>query len=128
MTRFLTAALFLCAPSLRGEVEPERMIRALAAVENGQPDDLGGECHMREAAWSDRTKLPYYLSRNPAHARNVYRLHLVWLARQLTRAGVRITPQSVATCWRYGVAGAKRRGFRSEYADRVANIYHENAP
>ena len=122
MKTFFAAGLMLLFPSLRGDVDPDRMIGVLVQLEGGEQDDLGGPAHMQEGTWSDRTRLPYYLSRKREHWYPRYREHLEWIFKQLPRYGIKATPKSVALVWRYGLNGAKRRKFEGSYGDRASNL------
>ena len=60
-----------------------------------------------------------------AHADHVAELHLTWLARELRGADYPVNAYTLATCWRFGLEGFKRRRAVSDYATRVSNLYHE---
>jgi hypothetical protein len=128
MKHWFTAGLFLFCPSLRGEIDADRMVRALVQIEGGHWGDNGGAAHMQYAAWSDRTVWPYYQSRSEPHARLVYGWHLAWVCKELTRYGIKVTPKSVGLVWRYGLEGAKRRKFEGEYGDRLSALYFDLTP
>ena len=112
-------------------------LHALAEVESGNdPKKIGrrGErtrWQISEAVWQD-----YMFGRSFAKYCAVDRLaadcanrHLAWLVRELTHRNIAITPEHLATCWRWGLTGGIDKILRyrkiPESAVRVGNLYRE---
>lgn len=117
-------ALAWSLPSLRSQtLNLETLIEALAQEEGGAWLKVGGVCNISFSAWSDRTELPYQGSMHESVALPIYRLHLLWIMKELKRNGVRVSAQAVGSCWRWGVSGARKRKWVSDYGQRCQNLY-----
>jgi hypothetical protein len=128
--------LFLCAVSLisltqlRAQVDVEHMADVLPLKEvglgwNGQPGPAGelSDWQITRGVWDyHMAPAPFSQARNPAQARACAVKHIKWLAQQIERRGLAVTPQRVATCWHYGLSHAARR---SQWGLEVANLYHD---
>jgi hypothetical protein len=108
-------------------IDFDRLITAIAELEQGDPKKPGGRCNISYSAWSDASTLPYYASANEAQAMPVYRAHLAKLALSLTRAGAPVTAQTLGTAWRWGFTGAQRRHWKSDSGVRTSNLYHDKS-
>ena len=104
------------------EIDAGRFLAAIAEVEGHKWEDPGGRYALTAATWRDRTRLPYRLASDPAHARHVAGLHLAWLARELRASGYPVSAYTLAACWRLGFAGFCARRAVLDYAVRVENI------
>lgn len=123
MTALLLAAALATAPSY----EPERLLYAIAQVEQHKDDWLGGRYAITRAAWEETTRVSYHLSRNRDYCHAVARKRLALLALRLNDAGMVVTPYALACCWKLGWDGYLRENQRGwiDYGQRVANLYDD---
>lgn len=111
---------------MKAELDVDRLIQCIIHVEAGSWGAEGGAGNMLYAAWSDSSDLSYQASRNEALALPVYRKHIIEkIIPQLKSFNCKITPQTVASCWRWGVRGARKLGFKSKDGERVSNLYFD---
>lgn len=127
--KLLACAAFLSIfPSMRAAqpaIDKDRLLAAIFEIEQGEWKNPGGRGNISYSAWSDSSDLPYQASGNESLAMPVYRKHLEKLTSQLRAAGVRVNPQTLGTCWRWGFEGARRRHWKSDQGDRTANLYYD---
>lgn len=125
--KLLLASVFLAmSPATKAEpVDYPTLIRAIAEIEQGTWGQPGGTCTILYAAWSDSSDLPYQASANESQAMPVYFKHLDWLSAQLRKARVSVNPQTLGTCWRWGLDGARRRNWKSDQGERTENLYDD---
>lgn len=127
MIPLVATLLIAMSPAPKAEpVDYARLISAISQLEQGAWGKPGGICNISYAAWSDRSPLSYVASANEAQAMPVYVLHLEWLATQLSKRGVPVNAQTLGTCWRWGLEGARRRKWVSDNGERTKNLYDES--
>lgn len=122
----IAAAAFFALSRVFMKAEPidvPRVLEAISQEEGGAWGKNGGVCNISYSAWGDRSELAYQLSRNEASATPVYRLHIAWIEKMLAQNGVRVTAQTIGTAWRFGIEGARRRKWKSDYGARCLNLY-----
>jgi hypothetical protein len=119
------------------------ILSAIAAVETGSNPHAVGKHHELSAyqisaeVWAQhtaKTKEPFALaSTNAQLAEHVATEHLIYLTREMERAGVPITVENLAYAWNSGPAAAIRGILHGQkfkpngFVKRVANIYAEEA-
>lgn len=126
--RLLAATFFLASSALAApQYDADRLLNAIAHVEQHHADWLGGRYAMTLAAWSEVTTWGYHLSRQPYYADRVARWRLERLASRLRGDGIVVTPYTLAACWHLGYAGFVRENSRGwvNYAVRVEALYFE---
>lgn len=123
----IAAAAFFALSRVLVRAEPidvERQIEAICQVECGTWGKPGGRACINYSLWGDHAPgIAYQLSGNEAYAMPVYRAAIAWICRTLKANGVKVNPQTVGTVWRWGITGARRRGWKSDSGTRTANIY-----
>ncbi len=130
MKALAAVALLSIFPSMRAAppagIDADRLLSAIAEIEQGAWGKPGGPCNLSYSAWTDAAPdLPYYMSANEAVAMPVYRLHLKRLSTELAANGVKVNPQTLGTAWRWGITGARRRHWTSDQGQRTANLYDD---
>ena len=125
------------------------LLASIAAVETGgNPAAIGAHrersaYQMTAETWRMHAKPdePFSLASAPDGevAARIAEAHIIWLTRELERAGVPITVETLAMGWNMGAHAAIKRRLTTaaptDYAERVANIYadllshrHSNVP
>lgn len=113
-----------------------RMAAAIETVEDtdnhviGQDGERSRFQIMRDV-WQLHSAMPFRLASDPrlycrAEATRVAVRHITWIAAQLDKAGVAVTPYSVALGWGAGVTAAVQgtaSARKRDYAQRAANVY-----
>ena len=109
-------------------IDLHRLIRCLEEVEGGQWNWPGGKLRVSRAFWDDH-RLPLYNYRqatDPTIAREVVARGLTHYIGQLNHLGHEPTVWLLAKCYNRGWNGAMgHKDERSEYADRVVNLYND---
>lgn len=107
----------------------DRLLEAIAQVENHTWRHPGGRYALSYAAWIDLTTLPYRKANDPVIGARMARKHLQKLKDGLAAKGLAATPYMLAGCWRSGLArwtaGNAPRSHR-DYARRATNLYDES--
>ena len=124
----LTLAGFM--PSSLGATERWETLEAIHWIENPrnsqEPGRYGelGAYQFREVTWRMHTSVPFARANDRKASDQVAVRHYEWLKSGLVRAGIEITPYTIALAWNGGLT-AVVRGTISEstrdYADRVSN-------
>lgn len=124
MTVTLTIPPAQIAPAVV-RVDYDRLLACIIQVEGHRWEDEGGALAFTRDAWKEVTELPYRMAKHCYYAREVAHFLLAKHERNLAAAGIAITPESLATAWRWGLTGAIRRKGKSEYGSRTANLYFD---
>ena len=106
-------------------VDYDRLLACIIQVENHSWTTAGGAYAITEGAWREVTALPYRLAKTAHVARQVAHLILARRESGLRLKDIAITPESLATAWRWGLTGAIRRKGKSEYGQRVSNLFYD---
>lgn len=112
-------------------IDLERLGAAIDAVENTPTGrGLNGERtihQLTKAVWEQHTNLDWDDAESHPHvAKYVQEHHLIWIASQLTKLGLKNRPYSYALVYKAGygrVLAQKERPADRDYAERVANCY-----
>lgn len=120
---FSLAVMVKAAPA----VNVDRLIETICQIEDGHWGKPGGRGNMLYRAWSDSSDLPYYASANESLAMPVYRRHIAKIAAELRLYRVPVNAQTIGTCWRWGVEGARRRKWSSDQGQRTQNLYDDKS-
>jgi hypothetical protein len=109
----------------RGEI-----LMAIHLVENpnnsvklGSRGELG-PYQFRPGTWQMHTDKPFYLAADKQESDAVAQKHYEWITRGLTRAGLAVTPYSIALVWNAGLKATIQNKVPSSsrnYAMRVEN-------
>ena len=127
--KILAAAMFLS--SLAGvkaappAIDYDRILAVIAEVEGGKWGESGGPCQISYSAWSQHSRFAYQLSGTRAHCMVVLKTHIAWLSACIVRSGAKLTPEAIGTAWRFGYERARTLKFKSDYGQRVANLYFD---
>ncbi len=124
----LLAGLF---PTVVGATERWETLEAIHWIENPNNSQLPGRFgelgayQFREGTWRMYTSVPFYRANDRKASDDVAVRHYEWLKNGLVRAGIEITPYTIALAWNGGltavVRGSITEGTR-DYATRVNNI------
>jgi hypothetical protein len=116
------------------------LLVAIATVESGNNDAaIGahgerGRYQMKADVWNQHAASVgagdfTTNAHKPLIAETVAEKHAIWLARELERAGVPVTPETIAQAWNMGANGAIKHRLLTatptDYALRVAALYAE---
>lgn len=123
-------ALFLFAQQA-GAGERWETLEAIHWVENPRnstrpgPHGELGAYQFRENTWRMHTKVPFNRALERPHSDTVAVKHYEWIKRGLARAGMEVTPYTIALAWNGGLTATVRgQAPRAahDYAERVSNI------
>jgi hypothetical protein len=127
------AALVLAAlfPSTLAASERWETLEAIHWIENPLNTERPGRCgelgayQFREATWRMHTMVPFARATDRRVSDDVAIRHYEWLKTGLARAGIEVTPYTIALAWNGGLATVVRGSVRPatrDYAERVNNI------
>jgi hypothetical protein len=131
------AWLLLFAAPAFGAVDVDRVIQALAAVENsaGRVGAAGerGELQFLPAVWRMYSQRPFAWAQGSApemrrEQARVARAHVAWIMARLPRLGLSESARSVALVHNAGYGRVQRGALlprHRDYAERVENVYRE---
>lgn len=126
-----TLLVLAVATSRATATERWETLEAIHWIENPRNSPRPGPCgelgayQFRENTWRMHTSVPFSRAIERPHSDAVAVKHYEWIKRGLTRAGVEVTPYTVALAWNGGLAATVRgRAPRAahDYAERVSNI------
>ncbi len=127
-------AVVLCLPlfaATTASADEQKTLRAIRLVESGDNPEAVGRCgeqgayQFQQVTWRTHTDLPFSMAHDPATADRIAVLHLVWIQKRLTLAGIAATTYNVALAWNAGVGAVINGRFGASsirYADRVVAL------
>lgn len=122
---------FSLAATPAASADDNKTLRAIRLVESGDNPGAVGRCGEQGAyqfmrvTWQTHTGLPFSLAHDPATADRIAALHLLWIQKRLTKAGIAATAYNIALAWNAGVGAviSGRFGASSiDYAERVVSL------
>lgn len=130
---FVLLSALALMPALRASERCERWetLQAIHWVENPNNSPRPGPCgelgayQFREGTWRMHTQVPFRHAVDRQHSDAVAVRHYDWIKRGLVRAGLPVTPYTVALAWNGGLAAAVRGRVSPatrNYAERVSNL------
>ncbi|MDB6170002.1 MAG: hypothetical protein JWM88_2866 [Verrucomicrobia bacterium] len=106
-------------------------LEAIHWVENPHNSDRPGRFgelgayQFREGTWRMHTSVPFYRANERKSSDEVAVRHYEWIKNGLVRAGIEITPYTIALAWNGGLTAAIRGNVTvgtRDYAARVSNM------
>lgn len=106
-------------------------LEAIHRIENPNDSDLPGPCgelgayQFSERTWHMHTTLPFERATERRVSDAVAVRHYEWLKENLLRAGIKVSPYTIALAWNGGLTSVMRGTMRPatrDYAERVNNI------
>jgi len=107
-------------------IDLHRLIRCLEEIEGGQWNWPGGKLRISRAFWYDHGKSSYIHACDPTKARETVARAFAKYLHDCEQFKIEPTVKFLARCYNLGWNGAAHDPeAKSDYADRVANLYYD---
>lgn len=129
--QLLAVGLFASVLPMKAAQPPidlSRLLECLAEIEGGSATEVGGRVCCSYKVWEDRApNLSYLLSANETAATPIFMAQLRWIVETLPKYKVPVTPESIATTWRFGIGKAAKLHGKSDYGQRASALMSDHS-